>query len=368
MRPVSDAFLRILRGSHVPIFRATLCKSFQTGVSPTGTQLPIVDGDVTIDASADIRSTLDLSTSPDQWDQVTPYGDEIFVERGVLGGGGQRMWVGLGYYRVESVEQEDVPDGEVRIMGADRMAGLIEARLEAPVQFGSAVTVDVVFDQLVRDVYPAATIEYDFPAEATLLAGSHIVDEDRFEFLDDLVTALAKTWYWDHRGVLVVQDLPSPSAPVWQVTHGADGVLVELNRERSRGGVYNIVVAKGESDVGVPVRAVARDTNPASPTYYLGTFGRVVRFFTSPLLTTQVGVANAAQKILSRAIGLPNIINFGAVPNPALEAGDAVYVTYSDSARAEVHVIDRLRIPLSVDGAMTASTKDKTNEDIEVGV
>jgi len=371
MRPVSDAFLRILRGSHVPIFRATLCEDFQTGVSPVGLDLPVLGGDVRIDASADVRSTLDLTTTPEWWSDdpdapLTPYGPEAYVERGVLGGGGAREWVGLGYFRVESTEQDEVPNGDVRVPGKDRMAGIIEARLEAPVQFLPGASVADVFGQLVLEVYPAAVIEYDFDADATTFPGSHIADEDRFEFLDDIVTALGKTWYWDYRGVLVVKDAPNLAAPVWQVTHGADGVLVEMSRERTRDGVYNAVVATGEATEGDPVRAVARDMNPSSPTYWLGRFGKVPRFFSSPLLTTQLGTATAAQKILTRAIGLPYRIDFAAIANPALEALDPVYVSYDDEGRAQVHALEKLTIPLSVNQAMTASTKDKTDLTIEV--
>lgn len=371
MRPVSDAFLRILRGSHVPIFRATLCTTFQTGTAPTGAVLPIADGDVTFDASADIRGSLDMSIPPEYWpeapsDPLSPYGNEVYIERGLLAGGGQRIFVGLGYYRINSVEQDDVPLGDVRIMGSDRMAAVVDARLEQPVQFGSTATISQVFTQLITEVFPAAVIEYDFDAVGTQLAGPHILDEDRFEFLDDLVTALGKVWYWDYRGVLVVRDAPNPTAPVWQVTHGADGVLVSLSRERNRDGVYNIVVATGEAGTGTPVRAVARDADLNSPTYYLGRFGKVPRFFSSPLLTTQLGAATAAQKLLTRAVGLPYSINFGAVPNPAIEVHDPIYVSYSDNAQSEVHVIERLRLPLSVDGVMTGSTKNKSDLNIEV--
>lgn len=374
MRPVSDAFLRILRGSHVPIFRATLVTSYQDGINPAGTDIPIDSGDVTFDASADVRATLDLTVPAEYWpetasDPLSPYGNELYIERGVLAGGGQRQWVGLGYYRIESVEQDEVPDGLVRVPGKDRMAGIIDARLEAPVQFAAGASVQAVFDQLVGEVYPDATIEFDFDAGATTFPGSHIADEDRHEFLDNLVTGLGKTWYWDYRGYLVVRDAPDPGKPVWDVTHGEGGVLVKLGQERTRENVYNIVVVNGDSpSTGTPVRAVARDANPNSPTYYLGRFGKVPRFFSSQLITTQLGAATAAQKILKRAIGLPYSINFTAIANPALEVLDPVLVTYSDSGRDQVHALEKIRIPLSVDQPMTASTKDKTNLTVEVGL
>jgi len=62
VRAVSAAFLRTVLASHQAIFRATVCTTFQTGTTPTGTRIPIEDGTVSLDGTADVRSTLDLTT------------------------------------------------------------------------------------------------------------------------------------------------------------------------------------------------------------------------------------------------------------------------------------------------------------------
>jgi len=353
--------------------RATVVTGFPTGVNPVGTEIPIFSGDVRHDASADVRATLELNTDPALWpdtptDLLNPYGTEVFVERGVVKGSGAREWVSQGYYRIDTVEQDDAPDGDVRVTGKDRMAGLVDARLESPVQFTAATTVADVFSQLVLEVYPTATIEYDWSAASTLLSGNRIADEERYGFLADLVKALGKTFYWDYRGVLVVKDPPVSTVPVWNITHGLNGVLVALGRERTREGVYNAVVASGEAPGATTAAAyaVARDRSPSSPTRWGGPFGKVPRFYSSPLIVTNDQAASAATQLLKRAVGLPHSVNFAAIANPALEPLDPVYVSYSDQMKSAIHVLDELTIPLTADQAMTAKTRDLTDIDVEV--
>ncbi len=368
MRPVSDRFLNVVRDSHKACFRATVVTGMPTGVSPTGTEIPILDGDIQLDANADIRGTLDLTTEGAYWDLLSPYGTEVHISRGIEYGGGEREWVSQGYYRVYVEDQPDAPKaGPIQIDARDRMSGIVEAKLEQPVQFSAATSVSALFDRLVLDVYPAATIEYDFDAANTAFSGSHIVEEDRYQFLLDVVKALGKVMYWDHEGKLRVEDAPALTDPVFDVTHGRHGVLVQMSRRRTREGVYNAVVVTGEAPGDAPaVRGVARDMSPTSPTYWSGPFGKVPKFYSSSFITTTQQAATAASALLVRNLGLPYVVSFGMVPNPALEPLDVVRVSYRDSEAMELHVLDKLRIPLTASQVMTAETRQRPLSEITV--
>jgi hypothetical protein len=210
-------------------------------------------------------------------------------------------------------------------------------------------------------VYPLATVEWDDDTESDTLGRSLIAEEDRHGFIDEMVRALGKTWHWDHRGILVIKDPPDPGSPVWEVNHGAGGVLVEMSRRLTREGVYNAVVASGEAgDTAAPVRAVAVDNNPNSPTYFRGRFGPVPRYFSSPFLKTQAQAAAAATNMLRQQLGLPYRVDLSLVPNVALEPFDPVLLRYSDRDGAEVHVLERLGIPLVPDQTMAAATREQT--------
>lgn len=366
-RAVSDAYLSTVRGSHTAAFRARVVETFQIGTDPDGTLIPILDGDTQFDAGADIRATLSLETDGTRmWPSVAnlllaPYGNEVFVERGVDLGGGTIEWVSLGYYRIQSPEQATAPDGPIRLEGRDRMAGIVDGRLTEPRQYTAAQTYGDVVDDLVLDVYPDATIVWDDSTDTDTLDRALIVEEDRYGFLNDLVTSLGKVWWWDHLGRLTILDPPAATSTVFDIDAGAGGVLVELSRTLTREGVYNAVVATGEgADTQDPVRGVAVDDNPASPTYYSGRFGPVPIFYSSPFIVTTAQARSAASSLLRRYLGLPYTVDLEMVPNCALEPWDPVLVRYSTRDAPETHVLQTVTIPLTPEQSMSATTKEQT--------
>lgn len=371
MLPVSDAFLATIRSSHKAVFSATLCNPpGQTGVTPTGHALAILDGEVVLDGDADIRCTLDLTVA-ERWPatldalSLTPYGAEVFVTRGVELGNGSVQRAPLGYYRLDSVDQDQAPAGPLSLVGFDRMKGVIDARLEEPIQFLPSATYGEVVETLITDVYPGATIEWDDATDAEEIGRSVTAEEDRHGFLREVVIqSTGKVMFWDYRGVLVIKDPPDAAVPVWEVSAGRNGVLVELSRGLSRENVHNAVIASGEAlDDTPPPRGAAYDLDPDSPTYWDGPFGKVPRFYSSPLLKTTGQCDAAAASLLAQSTGLPYTVDFTALVNPALEPFDPVRVVYppdrqsTPHVRRETHVIAALRIPLTAEGAMPADTR-----------
>lgn len=376
MRPVSDRFLETLRGSHTAVFRARVVDTFLTGTNPIGaTEIPIIGGNVKYSATADIRSTLELTTAA-AWprkssDLLAPYGNEIFVERGIAYGNGQREFVGLGWYRIDTMEQDEAPDGEIVISGSDRMAGIRDARFEAPQQFAGTLTFGEVVNSLIWGVYFfAGIIEWDDTAVRDTATGRTIIaEDDRLGTLKDLVTSLGKVGYWDHRGIFVIKTPPSTlGEPAWTIDAGTKGVMVRMGRSLTRERVYNAVVATGEAgDTTAPARAVAYNLDPTSPTYYLGSFGPVPRFYSSPFITTNAQAATAAAAILRQELGLPYQVALSSIANPAVEPYDVLGVRYpkasrSRTLRTETHVADDITIPLVQTSPVTLSTREQQIE------
>ncbi len=363
MRPVSDLFLAAVRSSHRMFSRVRVCTEFQTGVNPTGTEISIVDGSVSLSSNSDIRSSVEITTDGNAafpqipTELLTPYGNELFVERGINFIDGTVEIVSLGYHRIDSVEQSLAPNGVIRLIGYDRMIAIKEAELLTPVVFYPGTTVGDIFNTLILDVYPAATIEFDDPAvAATALTSQQIVERKRFEFLNDTVTSFGKIMYWDHRGILVIKTPPHPTAVVWNVDAGKDGVLISMGRTINREGVYNAVITLGESTSGTPpVRGEAYDLDPASPTYYFGPYGKVPMFYTSSLITTTDQADMAARQLLEHTIGLPQVANFAAVPNPALEPLDPISINHVDGI--DYHIIETLAIPLTAQRSQNGTTR-----------
>lgn len=377
MRPVSDSFLNTLRGAHQMVARATLVGPGQTGVTPTGVaipgvseegRLPIIGGDVTVDTTADVQATVDLTTiypwPTDASKPGTPYGQEVYIERGIQYGLGTTEWVGLGYFRIDAVEQTGRPDGSIRISGSDRMAMVRDARAYQPQQFGAGTSVGGLIDFVVQDAMPTGTTlvsVYDWSAYTDTIGTVQILDEDRLAFLQDVVASRGKVMYWDYAGRLQVKAAPSTtSAPVWSVNKGKDGVLVSMSRKLSRDQVYNAVVARGDATGELPpVQGIAYDNDPGSPTYWDGPFGLVPKFYSSSFITTTDQANSAAASILNQSNGLPYTVSFESVPNPALEGYDVISLEFSDSEAVENHILDRITYALTPDGSMAADTRQQ---------
>jgi hypothetical protein len=364
-------FAEHVRGSHQPVFEARVLTSFQTGNDPAGVTIPIVGGDVQYDNTAEVFATLRLITAGVDEDDtgetrfprlpndlLAPYGNEIWVRRGI-DLGGQILWSPLGYFRIDNVEQQDSPYGEISISGQDRMAGIVDARLVVPRTFPPDTTVAGVFATMVGEVYPDAVIVFDDDTGFAPIGNMVTFEEDRHEPLVGIAGSFGKVMYWDGEGVLRIESPPDESQPVMEVNAGSDGVLLTSSRRVSREGVYNAVIARGEGGEQTdPVLGVAVDIGPTSPTRWGGRFGKVPRYYSSPYITTVGQAEEAAAAILRRQLGAPFSVNFDAAPNPALRPWHVIRVTQRDGNR-EIHVVQTLTIPLTADGAMTGTTRER---------
>jgi hypothetical protein len=346
----------------------------QTGVDPDGIEIPIITGDVQLATNNEVRSTLDVTTAGvssagvRMWpnaanDLLAPFGKELFVERGIQYKTGDTEWVSLGYHKMFTVEQDNPPDGPLRIAAKDRMSSIVDAKLINPVQFAAAATRAAVMERLVLEVYPYAVIEWADSAGSVAIGKTLVAEEDRYKFLNDLVTSAGRIWYWNHEGKLIIKPAPSPSAPVWDVDHGENGVLVSMGRDLTREGVFNGVVATGSGDA--PARAVVVDGNSNSPTYWWGAYGKVPTFYQSEFLPFNADALAAATALLSRSLGTPYVVQFGSIVNPALEVLDPIRVVYPDRARSrsdvtETHIIETLTVPLSPEDAQAGTTREQT--------
>jgi Domain of unknown function (DUF5047) len=371
MRPVSAQFQAAVTGSHRVAHRARVLAPGYNGTNPgplnadgsPQNSLLIESGTVNLDRTAQVRGSLDITISA-PWpssatDMLTPYGNEIYVERGVVYGDGSTEWVGQGYYRIDTVEQASAPYGAIHITGTDRMQGVIDQKLTAPAVVSAGSTIITVIEGLVLDVFPWAVFDYDAGLGSDTLNADQVTTQDRFKFIDDLVKAYGMVWYWNHQGLLYIHPAPNPAVPVLTVQAGQGGVLATLSRTLTRSGITNgCVVTGNQASNNPPVFATVVDNNPNSPTYWYGQFGQVPEFFSASTLQTAVQCQAAGAARLQQSTGLPYEVDFSMVPNPAVEPLDCAQFVYP--GRAELHVLDSIVIPLDVHTAMTGVTRQQT--------
>ena len=365
MWPASERFRDTVAGTHRAITRAVLCAEPQFGPNPVGEELPILGGDVRLSASSDIKGTLDLTVPGDYWDLVQPYGNEIFVERGVDFGDGTSESVPLGYFRIERASQDSSPYGPIVIDGSDRIASIQSNRVLFPFQVPPTYTHRQLFHRLIngdpdqtgqastvgygifiRTIVPITWENAGYDPDEAKVTGGQVVENSAYDFLAKLVDARGCVMRFLPTGELSIERRdPDTTAPVYTVRGGASGTMVSSRRSVTREGVFNIVSAHGSDPSAVTGYRLAYNDDPSSPLWWAGRFGPVVRYYASPLLRTTDQADEAARSLLSRSTGLPLETSVFLVPNPALKPLDVVACTLGPDTTN--HVAEEITIPLA---------------------
>lgn len=140
----------------------------------------------------------------------------------------------------------------------------------------------------------------------------------------DILASFGRTAWYDRTGAIQVGfTAPDPST-----TYPLDALTSISSDFDTR--PPNVIVARGEpQDGSTPVQATAIDDDPGSPTY-AGTgpgtspYGRVTRFFASPLLTTVAQAQAAADTIRDQHIGQGATYTLVRPFDPTVDGGDVV--------------------------------------------
>lgn len=352
MYPVpSSRFLPALRESHVPYTRVQLMRTDGAVVD-----LPHTDGSVTVDRGNAVRRTCSV-TVPDvslipmaPTDQLAIYGARLRITRGVIYGDGTIESVPLGLFRINSISG-DPALGPVTINGSGLEAMVADDKFTAPYSTRGGTAAVTAITGLIQATLPGAVV-VNRATDATIGTMTWDVQGDRWAAVQECATAIGAEVYADADGVFIIAELPDLlTAPVaWDIDAGEDGVLISATRTFSRDGMYNLVVASGENAENniPPVSATASDNDPTSPTYVSGPFGRVPKFYSSATLISSTLAQAAANKLLRDAIKPNASVSLTSLPNPCLEPGDVLRVTYEDGRR-ELQQVQSFSISLGLD-------------------
>ena len=361
MRTVSSAFLERIAASHKVAVEITILElGEEIATIATG-----ISGSVTLDSTAATRGRMDVTIAGADLvpftasDPLAPYGREIQIKRGIEHNGGREL-VSLGIFRIDRTQISESSDGlQIRVSGGDRSVRVIDARFEEPYQVAAGTNYATAIEELVA--VADASIQFDLTATTRttpLLTANE--GDDRWKLAQDMAGSLGHLLYFDGDGVCVSRPISSTgaTAPAAQLVEGDGGLLLTADRVWTRKSTFNRVIATGENTGnGTPVRGVATDDNPLSPTYYYGPFGKVPRFYASPFITTTGQAEDAAAGFLARELGTTQTVDFGTVTNPALEPNDVARVTRLRAGIDEDHIIDALTIGLDAAAAMTGRTR-----------
>lgn len=355
--PPSPRFLDALVHSHTV---ATEVKLIMTNGQTM--ILPHSGGSVTVDRSQAARRTCSV-TLPDPTliprtpsDALNVYGARLRISRGIIYGDGTTELVPVGMFRVENVSG-DVDLGPVTVTGSSFEAYLVDDSFRTSVTAPSTLTAFAAIDMLITQTLPNATVLLN-GSDGPIGTTTWDAQDSRWTAIQTLATAIGCEVYADADGDFIVAPLPAvvASSVVWEVAASEGGALITPIRGMSRPAA-NSITASGDNttDNTPPVSATVEDTDPTSPTYVLGPFGRVTGFYSSSTLTTTGACVSAATAQLAAQRKPNTTADLTALPNPLLEPGDVIRVVYADGTR-ELHQVASFPLGLDTTTAMDIAT------------
>lgn len=334
--PIPDWFITAVRSSYgltytVDAFYGNTAVAGATGLQPIG-------GSITDTIKPGVRRTLSLDLAGDRnlYDLLAPTGTALKVTGHITLSSQQVVNVPMGTFIIDQVTLGE-GGGKISITAPDRWVLLQRAKFIGPVS--SSVGIPVV-DQMVQLIQgglggaePVSVL-----SSSTATMDPLTWKQDRDKAIQDLATSIGAWVYVDRYGVFTIADVPTISTKAgWLLDASTSGVLISLDRSKSRTSTYNVVVVDSSSstDQGWPTQ-YAWDSDAASPTYagpdpvrnpeLAGQFGIAAYPYSDPNISTAGEALTAARAILAHTIGIASSVTVTATPNCAVDAFDPVDV------------------------------------------
>lgn len=365
MHAVSDQFLAACkRGGTVVAKIEAWLEGVRVELDTPDGNVPLLSGSVSDDASRPgVRRSLSLTTEARLWDALIEPGLRLKAFRGFRYIDGSTEYAPLGTFTVDSNSRKysTGAQGSMSLTCPDLWALVQRARFEAPTYTNGQAVSEAI--RLTRQAI-TPNPDYTSTATSTVDVSDQLWERDRAQAVVDIAKAGAFDIAFDADGDVLARDVPTVNdSPVWTVSSGELGVMLDAERSRSIAKVYNVVVVSGADVDGSPpfVPVTIADTNPTSPTR-VSKLGRIPYFYSSPLFTS-ANQARTAGLVLFDRVRLPaSQVSMEITPNPALQSGDVIAVALPDGS-VEMHILDRVETPLTVDGSQSLVGRSTRGED-----
>lgn len=223
----------------------------------------------------------------------------------------------------------------VQVDASDRVEQIVEDKFISPVSSGAGTLVTTRIKDLISDSQPGA--QFGTFDETGASVPALVWEADRAQALDDLAAGVGCYWYQLPDGLYTLRRIPWGDAtlpdPVVTIVDGTDGGRTTASKSRT--GVYTICQVVGEAaDGSEPVSGTVYDTDPTSPTYYLGPLGRRVLKVQQDSVASVAQAESLARQRQRRSRAFEARISTTSTFDPAMELGDvAMIVTEIGSFR-----------------------------------
>lgn len=360
----SAAFDSAIRYGHKVVVRAEVLSG---GVVVPSTGLRVIEGNVTVDGTAAVRRQGSLKvvdptgalTPNDSSDTLSPYGRELRLYKGIALSSGDEL-LALATLRISSSSTNN--QGQISLTGFDRARSVSRARFETPYVVASGVNYGTAIQDLLTSRLSGLTFNFVSVTATTPLL---VFDQgaDPWEKAQEMAKSVGCELFFDPLGIATMRYEvdPAGSSVAWDYGEGPTSMVLSVDNTLTDEPGYNGIVVDGEAPGVDPVHSVVYDTNPSSPTYSLGPYGKVPRFIRSQYITTQSQADAAAAAGLLRERGGTEQVKFSAILHPAHEAGDIVRVADSRVGIDDNYLIESFPISLGLEASTVTTRKRRTS-------
>lgn len=290
-------------------------------------------------------------------DLLTPKGTEMRIYRGLYltnaEGVREIEYVPMGVFGVVEPEVRSHSEGVVvEVKGFDRVDKLRALHFEDPWVVADGTLIHTAIAAIIVARMPDVSIR--------VTASTFTVPESVFDRLTspwEAIRALCEgtgyVAYFDQLGQAVVEPITEIDSGV-TYTIGPDSLLMNVSRTYSAENTYSGVITRGEHPDHLPIRAELWDTDPLSPTYSDGPFGRRPYGIYSTVITSneQAAAVNAVTlPIVSR---MRQEVEINTRGHPGHEVNDIITVNDPRSSTNGRFALVSATVPLTnVQGSHT---------------
>lgn len=258
----------------------------------------------------------------------------------------------LGRFRVHEWSHDDVAR-TVSVTGHGLLIRAEEARFRVPQVPRAGGTLASEFRRL---MVPGVPVYIDPALVDRACPRSFQWQQDRLAALYEIADAWPARLRTDQWGqAQLLPPLPAVPVPVLHLTDGHGGTVVSAPRTDTREGLDNVVVGTSSATDTTaldPIRAVAEvRTGPTRVTTDGTGYGESVRYWSSPLVTTQGQLQASVNTILADASRPAVVRTVQCAPDPRIELDDALAITRNEIP--DWGWVVAYELPLTIrDGAM----------------
>lgn len=381
--PTSEAFKAALKQSHTPTMKIEILENgiriASTDIASMLEELNVLSGQVSDDRKTQVgRRTADW-TVVDRTGVLTPLASHAAIyplrDRDV------RLWRGIGDELVPLATvqltslnlSEELAGATYSLTGSDRSTVLSVSDWREPLEIEEGQSPGAATEAILAQVDPGHTYTTAFGETTKALDAMTFLPGDE----TDPWTAISKIWesaamevFFNQMGTLKSQSIPNPTTgpTAWDYLDDEASIrLAPLGVSVDRGSLRNGVIVRGSAPwllYGVTVEAW--DTDPLSSTYYdpadpgASVVGPHPEYLDDSLVSDETEAQALADAKLPDLLGIEEQVTLNAIPNPALEAGDAVRIGAAVFGTAPRFIFDQLTTPLTYEGVQSANTRRRT--------